>query len=81
RKMVERIAVNPLLKSEGGYGNPLGHKRGLNLTGLCKITLKKLGIRVVYKIIHKDDIMRIIVVAARADGEIYKIAAQRIAGE
>ena len=74
---IEKFAENPLPKNEGGYGNPLGNKYGLNLTGLCKITLKKMGVRVVYKIIRTDKIMRVIVIAARADEEVYKIAAKR----
>jgi len=40
--------------------------------------IKKLGIRVVYELIRKDDSMEIIVVAARADDEVYDIAAKRI---
>ena len=39
-----KVSQNPIPKSEGGYGNPLGNKRGNNLTGLCKIKLLKLGI-------------------------------------
>ena len=74
---IEKFAENPLPKSEGGYGNPLGNKQGINLTGLCKITLKKLGVRVVYKLIRTDKIMKIIVIAARKDEEVYKIAAKR----
>ena len=38
----------------------------------------KLGIRVVYKIARTDEIMKIIVVAARADHEVYDIALRRI---
>jgi len=81
RKQVERaickVAQNPLPKNQGGYGTPLGNKRGNNLTGLCKIKLLKLGIRVVYQVIRTDEIMKIIVIAARADDEVYEIAAKR----
>jgi len=77
RKVIDKVAENPLPKSEGGYGNPLGNKRGKNLTGLCKIKLLKLGIRVVYKVIRTDKVMRIIVIAARADDEVYNTAAKR----
>ena len=73
-----KVSQNPLPKSEGGYGNPLGNKHDNNLTGLCKIKLLKLGIRVVYKLIRENDIMIVVVVAARADEEVYKIAAKRI---
>jgi mRNA interferase RelE/StbE len=77
-KLIERVAENPLPKNEGGYGNPLGSKNGKNLTGLMKIKLLKAGIRVVYKLVRNDDVMKIIVIAARADSEVYNIAEKRI---
>ena len=76
-KAVRKVSQNPLPQNEGGYGKPLGNKQGRNLTGLFKIVLMKLGIRVVYKLVRKDDIMEIIVVAARADEEVYDIASKR----
>jgi mRNA interferase RelE/StbE len=77
-KVIDRVRKNPLPASEGGYGQPLGNVGGTNLTGLCKIKLLKLGIRVIYKVIREHDIMRIIVIAARADSEVYKIAEERL---
>jgi mRNA interferase RelE/StbE len=77
RKLVDRVSQNPLPKNEGGYGEALGKKRGRDLTGFCKIKLLKLGIRVVYKIIREGNTMRIIVIAARADDEVYDIAFER----
>jgi mRNA interferase RelE/StbE len=79
-RAILKVAQNPLPQNEGGYGKPLGNKRGRNLTGLCKIVLKNLGIRVVYELIRRDDIMEIIVIAARADEEVYDIAAKRMGG-
>jgi mRNA interferase RelE/StbE len=76
-KAIGRVAKNPLPKNEGGYGNPLGHVYGLNLTGLCSIKLRKLGIRVIYKVVREGNIMRIIVIAARKDEEVFRIADQR----
>ena len=76
-KAIRKVSKNPLPQNEGGYGKPLGNKQGRNLTGLCKIVLMRLGVRVVYKLIRTDEIMRVIVVAARADEEVYDIAAQR----
>ena len=78
RKAIDKVSLNPLPKNEGGYGTPLGNKRGNNLTGLCRIKLLKLGIRVVYQLIRTDDVMKIIIIAARADDEVYKQAAKRI---
>jgi mRNA interferase RelE/StbE len=77
-KAIGRVSQNPLPNTEGGYGNPLGNKGSTNLTGLLKIKLVKLGIRVVYKLVRTDEVMKIIVVAARADDEVYEIAARRI---
>lgn len=77
KKLIDKVSQNPLPKSEGGYGEPLGNKCGINLTGLYKIKLLKLGIRVVYKLIRDGDLMRIIVIAARSDGEVYNIAHNR----
>ena len=81
RKAIDKVAENPLPKNEGGYGTALGNKRGSNLTGLCRIKLLKLGVRVVYGVVRMDNIMKIIVIAARADDEVYDIAASRIKGE
>ena len=77
-KAIIKVSKNPLPNSEGGYGKPLGNKQSKNLTGLLKIKLLKLGIRVVYKIIRTDEIMKIIVVAARTDDEVYDIASKRV---
>ena len=76
-KAIDKVSQNPLPQNEGGYGKPLGNKQSKNLTGLLKIKLKKLGFRVVYKLIRTDEVMKIIVVAARADDEVYDIAYKR----
>jgi mRNA interferase RelE/StbE len=81
RKLIDRVAENPLPKAEGGYGEPLGHRHGKNLTGLCKIKLLKLGVRVIYRVIRTDKMMKIIVIAARADDEVYDLAAARAQDE
>lgn len=76
-KAVTKVSQNPLPTSEGGYGKPLGNKHGNALTGLCKIKLVREGIRVVYALVRTDVVMKIIVIAARSDDELYEIAAQR----
>ena len=78
RKAILKVAQNPLPKSQGGYGNPLGNKAGKNLTGLYKIKLKGPGIRIVYKLEKTEKGMLIIVIGARADNEVYDIASKRI---
>lgn len=77
-KAVNKVAVNPLPQTEGGYGKLLGNKGGTNLVGYCKIKLLKLGLRVVYTLVRENSIMKVIVVSARADDEVYILAQKRI---
>lgn len=42
-----------------------------------KIKLRDFGIRIVYKVIRVDGIMKIIVISARTDEQVYKEAAKR----
>ena len=74
---IRKVSQNPLPTEEGGYGKPLGNKGGINLTNLMKIKFRDLGIRVVYTVEHVDGIMKIIVVSARTDEQVYKEAAKR----
>lgn len=77
-KAIDKVKTNPLPQNEGGYGKPLGNKRGINLTNLYKIKLKKSGIRVVYQIIRVKDTMEIIIVSMREDEKVYEDAQKRI---
>lgn len=76
-KGIKKVSKNPLPVEEGGYGKPLGNKKGLNLTNLMKIKFRDIGIRVVYKIEYSDERMKIIVVSARTDEQVYKEASKR----
>lgn len=76
-KGISKVSQNPLPTEKGGYGKPLGNKSGTNLTNLMKIKLRDLGIRVVYKVERVDGVMKIIVVSARTDEQVYKEAAKR----
>lgn len=76
-KGIQKVSQNPLPAEEGGYGKPLGNKSGTRLTNLLKIKFRDLGIRVVYKIMRVDGVMKIIVVSARTDDQVYKEAAKR----
>ena len=76
-KGIDKVAQNPVSMAQGGYGKPLGTKKGLNLTNLLKIKFRDLGIRVVYKAEIKDTVMRIIVVSVRSDVQAYQEAARR----
>lgn len=77
-KAINKVAVHPLPQAEGGYGKPLSNKGGTNLAGYCKIKLLNLGLRVVYKVVRENSVMKIIVVSARADDEVYILAQKRI---
>jgi len=76
-KAIEKVSANPLPQSEGGYGKPLSSRDGAKLTGYFKIKLKRLGLRVVYKLVREKKVMRVIVVSARADDEVYILAQRR----
>lgn len=77
-KAIKKVSKNPLPVSEGGYGKPLGNKSNINLTGCFKIKLLKLGIRIVYKLIRENGIMKIIVISVREDETVYQIAIDRV---
>lgn len=79
-KGILKVAQNPLPQNEGGYGKPLGIKAGTDLTNYLKIKFKKIGMRVVYKLIkdEKTQEMYILVIAARSDNEVYIRAEKRI---
>ncbi len=78
-KGILKVSKNPKPRNEGGYGKPLGNKGINDLTGLLKIKYRDIGIRVVYKLIkdEKTHDMYILVISARADNEVYDIAAKR----
>lgn len=74
KKAIRKVRGNPLPQGEGGYGKPLGHKHGLNLTNLLKIKLRGEGIRIVYKLIRTESQMLVIVIGIREDDVVYEIA-------
>lgn len=50
---------------------------GSDLSGLMKIKFKRLGIRVVYKTEIVDNVVKIIIISARSDGQVYEEAEKR----
>lgn len=76
-KGILKVSQNPLPDEEGGYGKPLGNKSGTNLTNFLKIKFKDSGIRVVYKVERVNGVMKIIVVSARTDEQVYREASKR----
>ncbi len=77
-KSIKKVSGNPLPAAEGGYGKPLGNRQSSHLAGYLKIKLKKLGIRIVYGLVRKNNVMRVIVISVRSDDTVYKIAQDRI---
>ncbi|MDN5360296.1 MAG: mRNA interferase RelE/StbE [Thermotogaceae bacterium] len=74
---IKKVSTNPLPQQEGGFGKPLGNVGDTNLTGFFKIKYKRSGIRVVYTIVRKAEIMNILVVSVRDKNKSYKIAQNR----
>lgn len=74
---IRKVSENPLPQSEGGYGKPLGHSSGTDLTGFFKIKYRGIGIRVVYTIVRKDQVMNIVVISAREESACYRYAERR----
>ena len=77
-KGIQKVQQNPLPDYEGGYGKTLGNYKSSRLAGYLKIKLKKLGLRVVYKAVKENNVMKIIVIAVRDDEAVYKMAENRI---
>lgn len=76
-KGLRKVSQNPLPDYQGGYGKPLGNQSGNDLSGLYKIKFKKIGIRIVYKTIIEDSVMKVIIISARADNQVYEEARHR----
>lgn len=74
-KGIRKVSQNPL--PDGGYGKPLENQSDTDLSGLMKIKFRKIGIRVVYKTLITDNIMKIIIISARADDRVYIEAEKR----
>ena len=70
-KGIQKVSQNPLPDFQGGYGKPLGNLGVTNLSGLMKIKFRKIGIRVVYKVEIVGNVMKIIIISARSDNQVY----------
>lgn len=77
QKAIDKVKANPLPQNEGGFGKPLGHKQGINLTSFLKIKLRGEGIRIVYKLLRTETSMLVVVVGVREDEEVYELAQKR----
>ncbi len=68
------------LQESPDYGEPLGNKYGLNLTGLYRLRFNDRRHRVVYQLEDKEEGLQIVVIAIgpRKDELVYKLAAGRV---
>lgn len=78
QRAIDKVSQNPLPNTEGGYGKPLGNTNETALAGCLKIKLRRIGVRVVYRLKRTERGMEIIVVGIRSDNEVYKTAAERL---
>ena len=76
-KAVVKTAERPLPPPDG-IGKPLGSVGGTNLSGCYKIKLRDLGYRVDYTLVREQELMRVIIISIRADGEVYREAERRL---
>ncbi|WP_425449089.1 type II toxin-antitoxin system RelE family toxin [Dethiothermospora halolimnae] len=74
---INKVSYNPLPKSKGGLGKPLGSKNNNNLTGFFKIKYRKINIRVVYTLVRDKHIMNIVVIDKRGDNKCYNATNKR----
>jgi len=77
-KAITKVTRNPLPQSEGGYGKPLGNRSSSKLAGCLKIKMKNDGLRVVYRLIREEGVMKIIIISVRDDDKVYKEAERRL---
>ena len=77
-RAIRRVKENPLPRDEGGYGQPLGHRQGANLTGYLKVKLRGEGLHIVYRLLRTNTQMLVVVIGVREDAEVYEIARRRI---
>lgn len=68
-KAIKKLEIDPV-----GYGTPLGHHTGKDLSNLYKIEPAD-GYRIIYAIFKNE----LVVVGKRADERVYKTATERIA--
>ncbi|MDW7667360.1 MAG: type II toxin-antitoxin system RelE/ParE family toxin [Bacillota bacterium] len=77
-KAIRKVSKNPLPNYQGGYGKPLGNYGNTKLSGYLKIKLKKHGVRIIYKTIEEEKIMKIVVISVRDNYLVYKEAEDRV---
>lgn len=78
RKAVGKLVQNPLPETEGGYGKWLGNRGGAKLAGFLKVKLRGSGLRIVYRLIRREEQVLLVIIGVREDSEVYEEAQKRI---
>lgn len=61
KKAIDKVSQNRAAHFGGGLGEPLANRQCRDLSGLYKIKLRSIGIRVVYALMEVDGVMLIVV--------------------
>ena len=78
-KKYVQVAIAKMQERADELGEELTSKHGINLIGCRKIKFRKIGIRIVYRIVgDQAEIAEILTVGKREDNEVYKMAAKRL---
>jgi mRNA interferase RelE/StbE len=75
---IRKVVLKQLVKLETNpfYGDVLGNKAGIDLTGYFKLYADNKRLRIVYRIVAS--VIEVIAIDKREDMEVYKIALKRI---
>jgi mRNA interferase RelE/StbE len=71
-KLLKQLESNPY------KGEHLGNKAGINLTGYYKLYADKKKIRIVYTVIEKEIVVKVIAIGPRKEMIVYREAIQRL---
>jgi mRNA-degrading endonuclease RelE of RelBE toxin-antitoxin system len=78
----QRLVVGQLtkLKTSPLLGKPLGHRRGIDLTGYRKVYAANKRLRIIYQVREAEVLVEVIAIGPRADMRVYQIAAGEVSG-
>jgi len=74
-KLLKQLESNPY------KGEHLGNKAGINLTGYYKLYADKKKIRIVYTVIEKEIVVKVIAIGPRKEMIVYREAILRLGKE
>jgi len=75
---LKKKAIKALEKlKNGAYGEPLGNKHGLDLSGYHRLRFNNRRHRAVYVVVEESQLIRVIAIGKRGNEAVYKLAAIR----